>query len=554
MKKLSSIIVKMFAMALVSSMLMLTGCSGSSKTKVAYVKDNELYLDGNIINQQLFHDFYDESGKQPNASDYKKTIQISEDGNIIYYPEEFMTGSCYPLYCKNNGSTPVKVCDSVSSYQISNDGKTAAYLDKDGYLHKFDGSQSTMLRKGVGSYKISKDGNRILYVTSENELCLYDKSSGLSSLGKELFQSGIDFSTRSDDNLDTIYFITNIPTREVGTTDERGSRLYCCTNGKDVVQVGSNVAGPMDMMYFQETDELYYLSSESYTYYNYTDYLVNDLGGEGEQKLEDLKEGRVAVSVHSLWHCDGKQSKKIATNIGIVGKRVKDNKATLVFKQYKTAPIEKMPLSKVTKTQIIDEHIKSIYNCFDNISVTSNGKTSVLSKTNKSFYALTDDAVYYNDGKNAVGGGVIYKAKLTNGVADEELTEIKNVFHRAMLNDSIVYIQNFKSNSGEMYIDGKKIADNVLGYTTYTDNNGNEQMYFLTDYDRESYTATLKLYIDGKLETVAEKVSYDKVRNIGNDLVYINNYDKEKQVGDLCIYSNGKSKKIDSGVSSFVME
>ena len=550
MKKLSSAVIKALAIFFALVMLLLAGCSDNSKTKVAYVKDSQLYFGNTQVTQQFLDDYYEE-GKRPFVSDFENLVQTSDDGSVIYYPEKFLKGSAYTLYCKNNGGKAAKVGEQVLSYKISSDGKTAVYLDKDGCFYKFDGSQSKMIHKDVNSYRISKDGSRILYMTKYYTLYLKDNATGLSLLGEELIPADISGVTRCDDNLDVIYFITNIPTEERGLTDESGFRLYICTNGKDAKLVGKGISGPINWYYFQETDEVYYLSSDSYQHYEYTDYLINDLGAEGEEKFESFRGKGGDISTYSLWRCDGKQSEKIASNVDFAGKRVDGNEVSVAFYQYKTATDEKLPLSQATTTHKIDEHIKSIYHNFDNLSVTSNGQTSVMSQTNQKFLALTNDTLYFREGTNEIGGGTLYIAKIKDGKA-ETPKQIDNVHTCVMFGDSVVYIKDYiganSTYGGDLYIDEQKVADNVMGINTYLDAEQNERLYALTEFDGKNRSSALNVYEDGKLKKVSDNVDGTRIYNHQGGLVYIKSSNTQTLTGTLCVYNNAQNKEISKNV------
>ena len=549
MKKLSSVMSKACLLILAMSMLLLTACGGST-VSVAYMKDNQLYYGKSQITTQFLDEFYTQSGKLPNAFELDNLVLTSEDGKIIYYPEKYMTGNTFTLYCKSGNSGAVTVCESVLSYKISADGKTAVYKDKDDNLYKFSNNKSTLIRADVASYKISKDGNRILFVTVDHKLYMQDKSRGLTLLGSEVLNgSSVEYITYCDENYDTVYFTTNVPSTEVDTTDESGLRLFVCTDGKDVKQVGKNLTNATH--YFPETGEFYYLVSESYRKYYYIDYVTNDLGAEGEQSLENLKYSGYSLSIYSLWRCDGEKSEQIATNVGAAGTGVYNGKECLVYRQYETLPVEKLALSKATSTKIIDEHIESLYHNFVNLSVTSKGQTSVLSQTDKDFYALTNDTLYFREGSNGSSGGKLYLSKIKDGKAGEP-QQIDNVYYARMLGDTIVYIKDYvganDSYGGNLYFGDKKVADNVMMIRSFLDAEKNEKMYALSGYNTKTRYSDLSLIEGDRLTKISADVSYDNIFNYRGGLVYIKSSDIETLTGTLCYYNDGKSSEISKNV------
>lgn len=544
-KPITKIIICALALVLAVVTILLVFFGGGASS-VPYVKNNQLYVGGKQITTQFLDDWYEEHpNRLPQLESFNKIIKTSEYGNTVYYPEKYMEADDYTLYCRTDNGSPKKVADSAIDYQISADGKTVAYRDKDDVLFISDIKSFTKIEKGVTSFKLSKDGNRLLYL-SGSSLYLKEGSQPSRLLTREINAGSVDYITKTDENFDTVYFLSNIPVKKGDEPGTNGFLMYVCTDGKNVTQVGDNAAGPLNWYYFKETGEIYYLASEGYKYHYYTDYLVNDLGVDGEEKLESMKGSGTNVSIYSLWRCDGEKSKKIASNIDICYSGVKDGKVSVVFKQYKTVDIEKLPLSKAETTKTVDEHIQSIYKCFVNQSITSNGKTSVLSEIDQPVAAITDDKVYFCDVRKNFVSGTFYVAEFKDGKAQTP-RQIDNVRLCHMVGDSVVYIKD-----NDLYIDDKKIAEKVMSIGTYTDKNGDEQLYCLTDYEQGSALATLTIYKDGKLITVDKNVNYSRIGFVGDDVVYIKNYDVEKRAGDLYLYSNGKAKKISSDVYTFI--
>ncbi|MBQ2704440.1 MAG: hypothetical protein IJF58_02705 [Clostridia bacterium] len=548
MKKLSSIIVKMFAMTLVLSMLMLTGCSGSSSSSVAYIKDNEVYLDGNKISEQFLDDIYAKDDSIA-AEILYNVVKLSADGKRIFYPEKYIEHGAFSLFCRAGNGSPKAVAEKVTTYYVSDKGDRVAYRTRDEALYVHDLNNSEKIADKVVYYVFAKDGSRLLYVTKDYKLYIKDWGKKANLIDSYMFHNSYSLAIRCDENLNTVFFLKSKPKTDDVSKTEYGFSLFACKDGKTAKQIGKNVSSVMDLHTF-DTSEVYYVATDGKEYYKYADCLVNDMGQEGEEKLNSYRNDDVTILHKSLWYYDGKQSKKIASHIDTAGTFYQNGKKYVAYRQYEKQPVKELPLSKADKENDVIEHVKSYFNSFVKLSIISGGKTIVTSKTNKILVGITDEAIYFTGEKYGYPDSNLYKSNIKNGVADDKLIIIKDVSARYnTFKNSIVY----KSKAGDLYVDDKKIASNVHTFTVYTDDEGVEYLCCFTDYNKEDYSSTLKLYVDGEFETIAEKVRYDRVRNIDNDLVLLNNYNKETSTFDLCIYSKGKLKKIDSGVSSYII-
>ncbi len=555
MKKVQSFAIKVLVIV-VTLLISLTGCNSSSSASVVYLKEGHLYYNGKKITEQFLNDWYEENDRTVSEQDVKGAVKLSDDGKRIFYLEKYMTFSACTLYCKDGNGSEKEIAKKVTSYLISGDGKKVAYKNFDDALYLYDFKDTQKISDNIIMFRLSKDGNRLLYVTKDYKLYIKDKDSKANLINDNIYKNNVSQAVFSDDeNLTTVFFFEERPETDYDNPPEKieyGYSLFACKDGKTAKRISKNANSTMSFWSF-ETGELYFLAIDDIEYYEYSDCIVNDMGEAGAEKYNRYSQSGTNVSYSSLWYYNGKDAKKIASNVSVVGSDVLQGKAVIAYYQNEKLPVKEVLLSTITDGQNMDEYIRSYLNSFVNLSMVRDGKASVITEEQKDYYAMTDDAVYFKEAGNGGKKGTVEKYSLKNGRADKLLYSVDNVYSSSMINDKLVYLKDYDRISGKLYIEEKLIADNVYSFDTYTDADGKDHMYCRTDYDKEKGTSTLKVYSEGKLITVAENSYYSNIKVFGSDLVYIIEEEPTAEsTGDLYVYSNGKTKKIDSDVSFII--
>lgn len=181
------------------------------------------------------------------------------------------------------------------------------------------------------------------------------------------------------------------------------------------------------------------------------------------------------------------------------------------------------------KEQAIDVEAVDIYN----YRVDKNGN----------IYLLTD----YDEEKEKgilmtieVKDGVISKAK----VVDEDVSLLPYEFNSR----DMYYFKNYKDGSGDMYLAGKLVAEDVYVHSLYTFDDG--QLLYYKDYSLNKYRGTLTLNKNGK-ET---KISDDAAMFVPLDdhyIAFLYDYNNERNRGELMLYTGkGKPTLMDTDVST----
>ena len=118
--------------------------------------------------------------------------------------------------------------------------------------------------------------------------------------------------------------------------------------------------------------------------------------------------------------------------------------------------------------------------------------------------------------------------------------------------EHLIYVKDYQEDSdcGDLYINKNKIDYDVCISNSLYDKESGKVIY-CADWDAEDECGTLKLYIDGNSEKIADDVhDFDVLQN--GDILYICNYSLRSGEGELYLYENGKNKKIDGAVMGII--
>ena len=198
-------------------------------------------------------------------------IQMSEDGNILFFPDKcnFNYGyensdnspcQTFSLYYKNihkSDKDAIKIASDVTSYQVNQNASVVTYFKgNENTLYQYDvKSDSTQqLGKDIYYYLASNDGKKILYVTQDRNVYLTSPETDKEKIADET--SNIS----ATNDLSLVYYI-------------KDDVLYQKEKDKDAIKVSSDDIDFLLSVY--NSGEIYYLK-ENEQEVSLMDYIEND--------------------------------------------------------------------------------------------------------------------------------------------------------------------------------------------------------------------------------------------------------------------------------------
>ncbi len=570
----------------------------SAPNYTLYIKDHELFYTGlskinpvQITEELLDGSYSDLSGFGMGMASY---TFLSDDGKTLFYADELdsvgdvsnYTG--VTMYCRsvsNIKKEPIKIDDEILSIQPSKDGKKIVYrtYDENLYLHNL--KEKEKIDGNVVIYNVSEDCKKIVYMTYDyGQYDIYYKAEGKE---KVKLDSNIDSFVTED--FDTVFYI-------------KGDNLYKKTVGKDRVKLDSNVSS-IKAVY--ETGEVYYIKSDSKNV-KAIDYIEDDMKDKDEafvmpeypdapssgdygtneeyeeaykhyeelcdeyydaqneynaienrnELREGLKDYEISLSVKSLYYCSGKKSVLISDSLTAASGKYTTaaaDKAMVAFYDYDKSSIKKVKISEIGYFSEIENNISEAIADSVAANVVIKDKVTKLDRRSAMGVSFSDNckAVYFFDNvdeeeytadlyKASISGSKVKKSNRIDTAVDND--------NFALFKGSVVYT---KKNDGDehstLYIDGKKISDDVRGFKTTEYG----CLIYITDYDSDNECGTLNFYKNGKSKKIADDVdSYNVAVTSKGDILYL--YGREDRMGELYLFNGRKSKKIDEDVTLLV--
>ncbi len=434
------------------------------------------------------------SGKPAEISDEysSTTVWMTADGKTIFYVED--GDLVYKDSAGEKDST--KVVSGVSSFAISANGKKVVYL-KEGKLYTHDLKDPTKIDSDVTAFWVTDDCKTILYKqSSEGKVTLYKKTGTKESV-KIASGESISISDYTDD-LKTIVF-------------KLDGDLYTQTGTKDKEKVASDAS--MVGSYYDGA--FYYKVDEEET--------VEVTEGEGDYTY--TYEETIVTS--DLFYYTGKKSVEIAKEIGGTSS-YGDEKAAILY--YVTED-EETTYYVATKDKVAEIKADDL----SSVQMNEDG-TSVLLMRNV-------------DAEEGVG--VLYEAAISGTKMKEAKKIAEDVYYTGYgyVDGKPYYYTDVEKSEGTLYIDGKKIRDDVsIGVVYMEDLN---VILFMTDveYDQETYSSTYTLwYVKGsKTVKIADEI-YSLTVTPADNLLILTEKDKNGE-GVLSVFTGSKTKKVDEDVS-----
>lgn len=425
------------------------------------------------------------SGKPFEISDEETySFQMTKDGSKLFYLEE---GKLYVRNVKKAKADPQQLVKGINSYTITEDGSKVFYL-KDGALRWCDlKDNGEKIESDVSSYYVSKDGKTLFYITSEDgKDTLYRATMSGKKVKAEKVKSGYDISVEGiTENFKTIVFAVE---------GEDSADLYTMTGKKDPVKVESD-ASVVSTVY--DNGSFYYAAIDMEEEEATLCFWNGKKGTEITKEVSDIVDWAADAPVLVFEYVDEESDDyEVTYYVAVKGK-----------------------MSELKLEDVLD------------IAVKPNGKELL---------AVAD----YDEEEET---GTVYKVAIGNTAKEpKKVNGVEDVYSVEYTSDGkkTVFEADRDNGAFTLYVNGKKITDDVAGYF-YNEESG--MLVYGTDASDDG--VTLWQVKGSKGKKINDDV-FDLAFTPDGTLLYLCDLDGGE--GDLYRTTNGEGKKIDSEVTGLI--
>lgn len=566
-----------------------TGKSNGKMDYLTYVKDKEIYYSNmgkkapaqvteRLVNDKNLENSDLESGNYRLA----RLIVKSADGKKLFYPDKISeSDDGYTIYVKELSKLtgePVKIDSDIYGYVVNDSATTMIYL-KGGdslYLYNVKKADKEKIAGDVENVRASEDCKKLYYSNDDDTLYYWEQGKDKAKVDSDV----TDVCYISDD-FKTVYYL-------------KEDALYKKVSGKDKEKLASEVTKVVNIY---DSGELYYVKESDKTI-SYMDIITDDLKDEdanmkepdypwsryyynsdeeyekAQKKYEEWTEKRSRDYIreylesadnldvlYELHYYDGKNDSVVSDMADNDFEYASDN-AVIMYATFDSEKVEKIKLSKLAEMEssTYEEVTKKM---MDGVSVCVAAKDNVTELSidltqddDFSSFKINDagsQIMFLKDVDDEKDEGDLYTVDVKNGQPSEPKLYDDDVHTYAgtrFAGDHIIYYKNYKDGKADLYIDGSEADFDASTGTSY--NKDNDKIFFYVDYDSEKSQGTLRVYSNGKTETIANDVHTYRVLS-GEEIVYISDFSQKSYKGDLYLYRKGKAAKIDEDVVALTL-
>lgn len=593
-KKLLSLGAAALAIVLVVIMLgsLIFGGSGKKVNYALYIKDKEVVYSNlkkaTEISTRLFDFEVENSTIADRDYEIARHYTLSKDGKIMFFIDKIDSTAAqknaytlYYRYVDKPNKDPVKIDSDVLGYTVNLKGNCVTYLKyaSDGcILYQHNLKDKTKIAGDVESYYVSEDGKKIVYRNKEDSIYLKNGKKDAEKLESEI--GNIQYIT---EDFSKIYF-----TKE-------GS-LYMKQGTKDKVKIASDIYSVIGIY---ETGEVFYTKknegasklidfvnddikaadaaltepqapnrndyptysaySEALTEYN-TKVQEYDAKLMRDQLRQTLSEISAPNMTRTLCYFNGKEEVKISDNYSS-GYNSAYERAVLVFRTLDSSSMTAVKLSEITSVDAVYNAIEASRNATTyNVAIKGTAHAIEVDGIEDIAINRTGKVLYYMAEVNEEGTrGELYKLEIGTkklGKATLYDTDVSTDTGCYFIDngkegkgESFMYYKDIKDGKGTLYINKKKIDDDVRIYNVAYLYDAKKVVYFV-DWNREkAYGTLMSSNLSGKSTKHADDV-YDFTITPDEDILYLADYSLTNYKGDLYIANGKKGKKLDTDVVS----
>jgi len=489
---------------------------------------------------------------------------LTRDGRTLFYPDNFTPGdrgvTIYYRNIKNLEEDPTKLDSDICQYTVSPDGSRVIYLKSDGTLFRYNMQERTQIATGIATdsptphFYTSEDCKNLIYMTANkyNAYTVYAQTEG----GERLRLARDCHNIQYINNACTLLYYTN-----------RNNILYKVTADQEKERITYDAD---QVLCVYESGELYYTTKDSGNVPTITpgQFVEDDVKTDASR--DPIRQALASATplniqyASTLCYYDGTESHTLAENCIFDANMLNQptlpcataaDTPTLIYSCFEISNVKRVKLSQVTNTAELAEAItKNIANAYQIFVVTKDTVTQMESEHTISAGSIR----ITNDGKTAYyllqehpadWNGELYKFAIADGKIQKAELYASDVCRYTFLdNQTIAYYCNYAQDTAatKLYVNQTLVDSNTIP-NTFTYDADNKCLFYFTDMDTNRTSGTLKLWKNGEITKIAEKVYTFEV--FDDDVLYITNYDTAKGYGTLYLFQNNASQAVDTNVS-----
>ncbi|SKB79814.1 hypothetical protein SAMN06296386_105224 [Lachnospiraceae bacterium] len=552
------ILVILLAVFVVCPILNSSG-KGAIANGIVYVKDNDIVVSKlNKIKPYTIASHYAED----NAEDTYGTVQFSDDGKYMFYPERIDYSGLYELYWRKSSSKKdngEKLDNDVSTYRVLKNNKVVYQKEGNLYITDLKGNKEK-IGNDIYEFHISDDDSKVLWKTNENDLYV----TTLKKLDKEKLASDAYIVYDYSDDFERIVYT------EYNSGDDV-SVLHYINKGDDI-KVSSDVK-EIEAASLDKDPVIYYYKEGDAAERTLYDMVDDDLlESDSKMKEPDMDDYTKMERVESFFGTrfrstiDDEYYEKLEEysekeSRDRMRETLKETKFSEPVNDLYYYDADKDSSEKIAENAI-SESSMSIY--LYNTDTVFYSKIDEDNTPKIKFSDLTDSSRYYeaiNELEEKYGkAGELYLAKKANSVkVDIDLSESAVYETRVDTDNSQIYML-INDKPGEEFKEGDlltvKTNDKMLGQVDKYDSSvgsiasvADGNVYYLKDIDTKEYCGDLYM----NKNAVDHDVYSSAVMTNGKDheIYYYKDYKASDSEGTLCALKKDKPVKIADDVFSY---
>ena len=471
---------------------------------------------------------------------------ISHNGKYLFYVDngEENYYSLYWRYTNDPQEQPVKITDNISSYLITEDGKTVTYLTKDHELYQYhiDSGKKNKISDNIlnqllipgknygftvetkGGYQVSADGKSIYFVTQDNTLYFHNQKE------KEKITTDLDSVEMISQDFQWIYY------KKANTIAEKThNTIYRKKIGQAPIEIAK------DVKYWSvcDTGEMYYVKvptdHEEKSLYSF---IIDDIPQESNALRYSLKTKE--ISLGSLYYYNNKE---ILLEKDVYDIHKGNRKTTYISYSTCNPAVLQTPLSALSDLDQVESlmapYVSNYIAIEDSINKIGSGDIDYVDLTysGQTGYMIGDDEILQ---------------KMT--VSNKKITKIQRydteVSHYRIFGENIVYFSAYDDKNEEIHFNNQLVG--VCVKSGWSINTVNNTILYRSNYNESKRTYTFHYFNGTTSVKIADNVYQEYSVNPTGEILYFQNYNQEKRKGDLYVFNGISSKKIDSDVSEII--
>ena len=284
----------------------------------------------------------------------------------------------------------------------------------------------------------------------------------------------------------------------------------------------------------------------------------------------DSEENAVTYEKYNLYYWTQSGETLVASDLADEGYRFQalassSQTPVVVYRKYNTSDSATQKLSELISEYgghyYIDDIIMDMrYSAIEtgsiskDVYVASGEKESELLSDNARDWSINKNGTIYfiDDYNTEKSHGVLMSASISNGSVANPVRVDDDVMNISFGNDNgnVYYFKDVKNGSGDLYLNGERIAADLYMSSLYNFKGSNTLLYYI-DYSSKNESGSLCILKDGMQTKIADDVSF--FMPIGeNDIAYLLDYNFSRHRGELMLHSGGESTLLDSDVAALI--